>query len=1137
MYKIYTKKNGVGLSPARNILLYMRLTIIILIATFMQVSAAGYAQKVSLNEKNVLIEKVFKEIRHQTGYDFIFNANLIQQDKRINIKVSNVTLEEALNVCLEGLPLTYTIEEKTVIIKRKELRTPNFAAMNADPVVYRGRVIDESGLPVIGATVRVKGKDKGTITDGDGRFMISGVSVNEILVFSYLGYETREIPAADGLMNVILISTPGELNEVLVVAYGTVKRSGFVGSLSQIKGEQLENRQVSNISKALQGLAPGIQVASASGQPGTQATIRIRGIGSINASSAPLYVVDGAPFQGDINSINVSDIASISVLKDASSSALYGSRGANGVIIITTKTGRSSDGTRINASFSRGVSNRAVKDYKQMNTDQYFESYWLALRNKQLTNGLTDAQARTSASSRITKALGINPYGANYPEPVGLDGKIVPGAAPLWDDQWRDVLERNASRTQADLNFSGGSEKSQYFISGGYLNDKGIAIGSGFKRYNARVNLTTQAKKWLKAGLNLSASNTKQDYPQSEDSNTANIILVSRSIPSFYPVYQRNPDGSFIFDEKGNKAFDFGNYRPSSAMPRSNLAATTDLDRNEILTDNASIRTFLEASMLPGLKFKTSYSGDYKNINRNFYTNPLLGENAPIRGSVSRNNNREYSFTWNNIFTYEKTIHEDHHLNLLAGQEFYSDNVRQISGSRQGFVLPNLYEPDAAAQLNDFNGFADNYRLLSFFGRAEYDYKSKYFFSGSLRTDGSSRFSPETRWGTFWSLGGSWRASKEEFLSNSVWLNNLTFRASYGAQGNDDIGTFYAYDGLYSIYNNLGENGLVTKRLATPDLKWETNLNLNIGVDFGILKDRISGSVEYFNRASKNLLFSLPKALSTGFKSIDANIGALKNTGIEIQLNAVPVLTTDFKWTFSINATHYKNKITDLPQNNQIAGTKLLRVGGSINDFYIKEWAGVDPANGDPLWYKDNGKGEKVKTNDYTQASFYLEGTSLPDVLGGITNTFNYKQFELSAMLAYSLGGKVLDRDYASLLHNGNRTGGTWSEEMLNHWTPENPNTDVPRLTTDNLGWTQTSTRQLYSATYARLKTVTLGYNLPKKVSGRLGVQNLRVTLTGENLLTFYGHKGMDPEQTISGSTYFRYPAMRTVSAGINVTF
>ncbi|MGY0035236.1 hypothetical protein [Pedobacter sp. NJ-S-72] len=317
----------------------------------------------------------------------------------------------------------------------------------------------------------------------------------------------------------------------------------------------------------------------------------------------------------------------------------------------------------------------------------------------------------------------------------------------------------------------------------------------------------------------------------------------------------------------------------------------------------------------------------------------MFGDDAPIRGTVSRNNNRQYNYTWNNIFTYEKTINEDHNLSLLGGHEFYSRNIREISGSRQGFVLPEFYEPDAAAQLNGFNGFADNYRLLSFFGRAEYNYKNKYFFSGSLRTDGSSRFSPETRWGTFWSVGGSWRATKEDFLNDSPWLNNLTFRASYGAQGNDDIGTYYAYEGLYAIYNNLGENGLVTKRISTPDLKWETNLNFNVGVDFGVFKDRISGTIEYFNRASQNLLFSLPKALSTGFKSIDANIGALKNTGIEVQINAIPVMTRDFKWTFSINATHYKNKITELPQNNQIVGNKLLRVGGSINDFYIKEWA------------------------------------------------------------------------------------------------------------------------------------------------------------------------------------------------------
>ncbi|WP_316748551.1 TonB-dependent receptor [Pedobacter gandavensis] len=1004
-----------------------------------------------------------------------------------------------------------------------------------------GTVIEKgTQQPLPGVSVLVKGAKVGTTTDHNGNFSILLPKEQETLIFSFLGFTSQEIAAKAGdQLKVTLADAANDLDEVVVVAYGTSKKRDITGAVSRINGEQLQNRQVSNITKALQGLAPGVQAVASSGQPGTSATIRIRGIGSINASSAPLYVVDGNPYSGDLSAINPADVESISVLKDAASSALYGSRGANGVIIITTKSGKRNGETQINASFSQGVSDRSVKDYKQVTTDQYFENFWLAVKNKQKTSNptYTDQQAGEAASRQLIGDLGINPYGINFPNPVGLDGKIVPGAVALWDDNWGEATEQSARRTQADLSFSGGGEKSQYFISGGYLNDRGIAIGSGFKRYNTRINLTTQAKKWLTAGLNLSASNSVQDYPTSEDSNTANVIQYSRAIPSFYPIYEHNPDGSFKLDENNQKIYDFGAYRPSSAIPKSNLPATVGLDKSEIMRDNVSARTFLEATILPELKLKTTYSGDFQNYNSHSYSNPLLGDGKENGGSVSKSNTRTYSWTWNNVATYDKTF-GDHHLSVLAGQELYKYNYRVISGSRQRFVLPGFYEPDAAAQLTGFSGNSIDYTLLSFFGRAEYDYKKRYLFSASLRSDGTSRFSPEQRWGTFWSLGASWKLKEEEFLKNTNWLSNLTLRTSYGAQGNDNIGTYYAYKGLYRIISNLGENGLVSSRLPTPDLKWESNLNLNVGVDFGIFNDRINGSIEYFDRRSKDLLFSRPIAPSLGFSAIDENIGALKNQGIELLINAVPVRTTDFRWTISLNATHYKNTITELPGNKDIlSATKIMRVGGTISDFYLKEWAGVNPENGDPLWYKNDASGNKITTNDYTSATQYYQGSSLPDLTGGISNTFNYKEFEISALLSYSIGGKILDNDYVGLMHTGSSIGRPWSTEILNHWTPENPNTNVPKLTTDDKGWTQASTRFLYSGTYARLKNLTLGYSLPKALANRWGLANLKLTLTGENLLTFYGHKGMDPEQTIEGTTYFRYPSMRTLSAGLNLTF
>ncbi|WP_223580676.1 SusC/RagA family TonB-linked outer membrane protein [Sphingobacterium sp. GVS05A] len=1006
----------------------------------------------------------------------------------------------------------------------------------------QGKVTDATtGQSLAGVSVRISDQNKVTLTDAKGEFTISALGKDApLLDFSFIGYESQQLRATGGTISLALKPSSTDLEEVVVVAYGTSKRSNITGSVSTVSSKAIENRQVSNITKALEGQVPGLQSVASSGQPGTEATIRIRGIGSINASSAPLIVLDGNPYAGDINSINPNDIQSISVLKDAASSALYGSRGANGVIIITTKSGIASDNTKINLNFTQGYSTRAVRDYDQVSTDEYFQLYWEALRNKNLSNGLSAAQSATNASKTLLTDLNINPYGGQFPQPVGQDGKLVAGAKTLWDDPWTDVLQRTGVRTQADLGFSGGGAKSTYYISGGYLNDQGVAIESGFKRYNLRANIDSKVKSWLNAGVNIGGSSTQQKYPQSEDSNTANIINFTRLVPSFYPYYERNPDGSFVLDANGNKVYDFGEYRPSGATPRNNLAASLPLDKNDIRRENLSARAYLEALFTKNLKLKSTYSVDYTNGNTHDYTNPVLGDGVNTGGYVYRSNVRTVAQTWNNLLTYEKQFGL-HYLNVLAGQEYYAFNSSNISGSRERFVMPDLFEPVAASQLNDFTGSSVDYRLLSFLGRVEYNYDNKYYLSGSLRTDGSSRFAPDTRWGTFWSLGGSWKLKQENFLKDNSTINQLTVRASYGGQGNDNLGTYYAYKGLYTIANSLGRGGTYTGRLATPDLKWESNLNLNVGFDVSAFDNRVSLTVEYFNRRSKDLLFTMPMAYSTGYTGYDANIGALKNTGIDVDIHTIPVQNENFRWNLDVNFSHFKNKITALPNNNKSipTGNKLLRVGGSIYDFYLPEWAGVNPENGLPQWYTADKDGYKTgeKTSEYGKAGNFIAGSSLPDLVGGIQNSFTYRNFDLSALLSFSLGGQILDNDYIQIMHNGSNPGRAWSKEILEHWTPENTQTDVPKLTTDNLNWTSSSTRFLYSGTYARLKNVSLGYSLSPVLIKRIGIEKLRVFATAENLLTFYGHQGMDPEQTVNGATYFRYPAMRTISGGVQFVF
>lgn len=933
-----------------------------------------------------------------------------------------------------------------------------------------GTVISD-GEPLPGVSVQIKGETTGTITDMDGKYSISAPS-DAILVYRFVGLKTVE-QSVNGrnMINVTLESDSKELDEVMVVAYATAKKYSFTGAASTVKGDEIAKLQVASVSRALEGTVSGVQASAASGQPGTDAEIRIRGIGSINASSAPLYVVDGVPFDGSVNSINPDDIASMTVLKDAASAALYGSRGANGVIIITTKQGQTDSKTTVNVKASFGGSNRAVRDYDRIGTNDYFQLYWEALRNQYAkdTENYTPATAAAQASKDLVTKLmgdGPNPYGTNYPQPVGTDGKLVDGARPLWDFDWSDAMEQQALRTELNLNVSGGGQKNQYFFSAGYLNDKGIALESGYQRFNLRSNITSEMTSWLKGGVNMSFAHSMQNYPVSSDTKTSNVINAGRTMPGFYPIYEVNADGSLKTDANGELIPDFGSYRPSGSTLNWNLPATLPLDKSERMKDEFSGRTFLEVTFIPGLRFKTSFNFDLINYNSLDFTNSLIGPSVTTGGGSSRVNTRTFSWTWNNIVTYDKTIGE-HHFNILAGQEAYSYRYDELSASRTKMALPDMPELVVGSQLTGGSGYRIDYALAGYFTQLLYDYQSKYFFSASYRRDGSSRFAPETRWGNFWSLGTSWRIDRENFMiSTSDWLSALTLKASYGAQGNDNLGTYYASKGLYAIVSNLGENALVSDRIATPKLKWETNLNFNVGIDFSLWNSRVSGSFDFFQRRSKDLLYSRPVAPSLGYKSVDENVGALKNTGIELSLNGTLINTQDFIWKLGLNLTHYKNEVTELPLKDMPpSGVNKLAVGRSVYDFYTKEWAGVDPENGNPLWYmdildKDDNVVGRGTTSVYKDATdYFVNKSSLPKVYGGFNTSFSYKGVELSAIFAYSVGGYIMNRDITMILHNGSSAGRAWSKEILNRWTPENRYTDVPVLATTTNNWTSYSTR------------------------------------------------------------------------------
>lgn len=1021
----------------------------------------------------------------------------------------------------------------------------------------RGTVIDENtNDPIIGATVALKSTTDGVLTGIDGEFVFTtNKSLPVTLSVSLIGYRTQEIDVYDAEEPIIvtLSENLNILDEIVVVGYGTARKSTYTGSIAVVGSKDLDKFQITNVTNALQGTVPGLQSISSAGQPGSDATIFLRGVGSVNASSTPLYVVDGVPFAGSISSISANDIQSISVLKDATASALYGSRGANGVIIITTKQGSLKSKPVVSLSSIIGFTSRAVKDYRTLSTNDYFELQWEAIRNNQLDQGKSLSEAGFYASGEVANALKINPYGSNYPNPVGADGRIVEGAVPLWNDNWGDALSRKGLREQIDLSITGGGENSKYFFSGGYIKEKGFIIGSDFERFNARTNITSNVNKWLETGFGLAASTSSQSSPPQTDSNQGNYANFQRLVANIYPVFERNVDGSFVFDADGNKVYDFGNYRPSSAATGNNLIGSSKYNTYDNKQDVVSFRTNAIVTFIEGLKLRASANADYNNRTTLSYTNPAYGSGISDGGSVSKSANRSIGYTVNSFIDYTAKFKETHFLNILAGPEVYSYNVSTLSGSRSNFGFLGKEQPVAASLLNSFTGLEDNYRLSSYLAKVDYDYNHRYYLSASYRRDGSSRFSEDSRWGNFWSVGASWNAKTESFLATVKWLDNLGVRVSYGAQGNDNLGTYYAYQDLYSIYNSLGQAGLVSSRLPTPGLKWETNLNLNLGIDFAAFENRLIASIDVFERRSRDLLFSRPLAPSLGFGQIDANIGALRNRGIEGQIMVVPIRNRDFKWDINLNFAHFRNKITELPQKEIVSGsigqlgsTKKMVVGGSVYDFFIREWAGVDPANGDPLWYKNeyttDSNGNKVvsgrtTTNVYADGDQYFQGSSLPDLYGGVMNTLHYKNFELSFLIAYSLGGKVLDLDEVMIAHTGNNLGRTWTEEALNRWTPENTNTDYPRLTTATTNWNSISSRFLYNASYARLKNVNFVYTLPASVVSHLKLKNVRLRINGENLLTWFGHKGMDPEQSVDGVTYYRYPAQKAYSFGLDITF
>ncbi len=1020
----------------------------------------------------------------------------------------------------------------------------------------------DDGMPIPGASIIVKGTTVGTVTQSNGTYNISVPSDAEKLIFSFVGMVSQEI-LIDGrsVINVVLKSSSIAVDEVVVIAYGTAKKESFTGSAEVITTDKLQKRTVSNISKALDGMVAGVQSTSGSGQPGSGSSIVIRGFGSINASNSPLYVVDGVPYDGNISSINPNDIASITLLKDASAGALYGARGANGVVVITTKRG-DSDATQYNFKATWGFSSRAIPRYETMNERGYIETVFQSYKNAEiLSNGLTPGQAAIAALNAMkTGPKNIfgdnemyNPFNYTITELINPQtGKVRSDATLRYHEDWLDeVTANNPLRQEYVFIGSGASDKSKYLYSVGYLNEEGLLKTTSFERFSGRVNVDTKGSKYFEAGLNANFAMNTSNTSETGTSAYSNVFYTNQLMGPIFPVYQRDPNGQIIRDPLGKPLFDYGLSRPSGASGNFNSVATLYDDKYGTKSDNLSGRTYMnfgnaDSGPLKGIKLSLNLGFDFVNSNSMTYYNPYFGNYANTNGRIIRANGRKFSYTSNQLLSWYRNFGK-HNIDLLAGHEHYAYKYNYLSGIKQGFPFGGLYELDAATTIFEARSYEDNYAIKSYLSRANYNFDDKYYFSASYRTDGSSRFNKDYRWGKFWSVGGNWRISQENFMAGINWINNLSLKASYGVQGNDDLRTsddtsiLYAWQSFYDLaWPNANMSGATVSSLENTNLKWEQNENLNIGVEARLF-NKINTTIEWYQRKTKDLLLEYPIASSLGFDSYLKNVGSMQNRGLDITVGGSVIRNNNFTWDLILNGSTVKNKVLQLADKPEIIkGSYIIKEGEELNSFYVSKSAGVDPATGAMLYrvFDINEDGSKTYylSTDANKAtnSKEISGSRIPDFYGSLSNELKYKGFDLSLMTTFSVGGKILDGVYRNLMYG-------WYVGQASHvnrgraWKNPGEVTDIPRL---EIGKTYPVTdADLIDASYFAIKNITLGYTLPIRISKSLYFESVRFTVTGDNLKLFNHLQGMDPQYNFSGGTSYVYTPTRTISFGVDVKF
>lgn len=1025
-------------------------------------------------------------------------------------------------------------------------------------------VVSEGGLPLPGVSVTIKGTSEGGQTDLNGKYSLN-VKPGDVLVFSFIGMQDVTYKVGTGtLHNVSLAAEDNQLDEVVVVAYGTQSKSSIAGSVSTIGSKELGNVVASNVTQGLVGKVGGVQIYNSSGAPGQAPTIRFRGIGSISASADPLIVLDGVPYNGTMNSISADDVESMSFLKDASAAALYGNRGANGVIIITTKRGKVG-GVQLSVNSKFGVTDKKYVEYDRLTSPgTYYEGYHRALRANYVRTGKNWDEAGVLASQNLigvkgdTNTLGLglgyNIYNVGNTELVDSNGHLNPKASLMYHEKYDDFIYRTGYVSQNNFNVSGGNENTKYFLSAGYESNDGIVETQSFYKTMTRLNVDSKINKTFKAGGSLSYGNINQKnpmggaYARGGNSSFVNPFFWTNSIAPIYPVRAYDKAGKLMYNSTGEVLYDDGSgkiapyTRPFGAT--SNPYAEGINNHRKEVVHQLFGTGYIDVNLYEGLSFKYVVSGDLYNSVLSTTMNPVYGSGVAPNGRVDQKSRTVFSVTQQQLLNYNKWFGQ-HSVDILLGHETMERNDDELFVHRTNLLFPDSPYIDHAAVISEGNGGNKEYKIEGYFSRINYGYNHKYFVNASIRRDASSYFHPDNKWGTFFGLGGAWVISKENFLTDVSWLDNLKFKTSYGEQGNDDLLTMNPYQDKWEIkpsYDPKAPVSITRVYKGNRDITWEVNKNFNIGFEGSVFNGRLTVDAEYFERNVSNMLYNVPMPMVNGYELLPINAGDMTNKGFEVSLSGDVIRKNDLKVSLNVNATHYKNKITKTPEGLDLIidpnQSQFIREeGGSVYDYYLKEYVGVNKENGNAQFIKIGEKtGERIIVEDWKDATTQrIDKSALPKLYGGFGLNVEYKGIDFNASFAYQLGGYGMDSKYYGYFAVS--PGENLHKDYSKTWTPDNVNANMPMMYVDDSQSAYSrSTMHLIKSDYLSLQNVTLGYTFNKEAIKFLGLKSLRLYGLVDNPAIWTKRKGYDPRLNLSGVNGSGYSLYSTYMFGVNLT-